>query len=81
MYEKASGQKINLDKSSIHFSRYTAQNHQKEIRAMFAEMQDAHPRKYLGLPTLIGLSKIVVFKEIKERVMRKISGWKEKLLS
>jgi hypothetical protein len=48
---------------------------------MFGEMQDAHPHKYLGLPTLIGRSKTVVFKEIKERVMRKISGWKEKLLS
>ncbi len=79
-YEKASRQKINLDKSSIHFSRNTAQNYHREIRAMFGEMQDAHPHR-TSLPTLIGQSKTAVFKEIKERILWKISGWKEKLLS
>jgi hypothetical protein len=80
-YEKASGQKINMDKSSIHFSRNTSMPRQSEIKAKFAEMRDAHPNKYLGLPTIIGRSKSEVFKEIKVRLIRKLSGWKEKLLS
>ena len=37
--------------------------------------------KYLGLPMVIGRSKRQVFNYIKERVMGKIKGWKEKLLS
>ena len=44
-------------------------------------MQDTQPNKYLGLPSLIGRSKKQVFNEIKERVGKKLSGWKEKLLS
>ena len=44
-------------------------------------MQDTQPKKYLGLPSLIGRSKKQVFTEIKERVGKKMLGWKEKLLS
>ena len=70
-----------MDKSSLHFSRNTSPNRQQEIKAMFAEMRDAHPNKYLGLPTVIRRSKTEVFQEIKLRLIRKVSGWKEKLLS
>ena len=44
-------------------------------------MQDSRHSKYLGLPSIIGKSKIEVFVEIKERVGRKLSRWKEKILS
>ena len=44
-------------------------------------MQDSRHSKYLGLPSIIGKSNIEVFVEIKERVGRKLSGWKEKILS
>ena len=44
-------------------------------------MQDSRHSKYLGLPSIIGKSKIEVFTKIKERVGRKLSGWKEKILS
>ena len=44
-------------------------------------MQDSRHSKYLGLPSIIGKSSIEVFVEIKERVGRKLSGWKEKILS
>jgi len=36
---------------------------------------------YLGLPTLIGKRKYDTFAFIKERVWKKIQGWKGKLLS
>ena len=48
---------------------------------ILGDMQDAQPKKYLGLPSLNGRSKKQVFNEIKERVGKKMSGWKEKLLS
>jgi hypothetical protein len=36
---------------------------------------------YLGLPSMIGRSKYSSLKQLKERVWRKIQGWKGKLLS
>ena len=44
-------------------------------------MQDTRHGKYLGLPSIIGRSKTKVFAEVKEKVGRKLAGWKEKLLS
>ena len=41
-------------------------------------MQDTRPNKYLGLPPIIGRSKREVFAEVKERVGKKLAGWKEK---
>ena len=44
-------------------------------------MQHTRHGKYLGLSSLIGKSKTQVFAEIKEKVGKKLSGWKEKMLS
>ena len=44
-------------------------------------MQDAKPKKYLGFPSMISRSKKQAFSEIKERVGKKLMGWKEKFLS
>ena len=44
-------------------------------------MQDTRHKKYLGLPSIIGKSKVEIFAEIKERVERKLSRQKEKMLS
>ena len=37
--------------------------------------------KYLRLPSLVGRNKKNTFKEIKEKLSKKLAGWKEKLLS
>ena len=44
-------------------------------------MENSRHSKYLGLPTIIGKSKTEVFAEIKERVWKKLTGWKEKMFS
>ena len=44
-------------------------------------MQYLRQGKYLGLPSVIGKSKNQVFAEIKEKVGKKLSEWKEKILS
>ena len=44
-------------------------------------MHDSNHTKYLGLPSIIGRSKKLVFAEIKEKVGKKLAGWKGKLLS
>ena len=44
-------------------------------------MQDTRHGKYLGLLSIIGRSKTEVFAKMKEKVGRKLAGWKGKLLS
>ena len=44
-------------------------------------MNDSRHTKYLGLPSMIGWSKKLIFAEIKEKVYKKLAGWKGKFLS
>ena len=44
-------------------------------------MQYLSHTKYLGLSSIIGRSNKVVFVEIKDKVCKKLAGWKGKLLS
>ena len=81
LYEAASGQKINADKSSVFFSNNTLDDRRSEVLNMLGPMQDTRHKKYLRLPLIIGKSKVKIFAEIKERVERKLSGWKKKMLS
>ena len=80
MYESASRQKINTDKSFIFFSLNTSQELKDEIINILGSMHDSNHTKYLGLPSIIGRSKKLVFVEIKEKVGKKLAGWKGKLL-
>ena len=40
-----------------------------------------HHEKYLGLPSLVGRNKKNTFKSIKDKLRKKLAGWKGKLLS
>ena len=80
-YEEASRQKINTDKSSIFFSPNTPQELRESILNILDPMQNSKHNKYLGLPSIIGRSKAQVFAEVKDRVAKKLTGWKGKLLS
>ena len=74
MYELAFGQKINTDKSSIFFSLNTSQELKDEIINILGSMQDLNHEKYLGLLSIIGRSKKLVFDKIKEKVNKKLAG-------
>ena len=37
--------------------------------------------KYLGLPMARGKSKVNTFKELQERITKRVMGWKEKFIS
>ena len=81
VYESALGQKINPNKSLVFFSPSTLSATRDEILNSLGPMQESRYKKYLGLPSLIGKSKSQVFAKIKERVGKKLAGWKGKLLS
>ena len=80
-YEKASGQQINWDKTTIFFSKSTPVPTQNAIKESLNVPIIRQYEKYLGLPSLIGRNRAESFAQIKERVWQKLKGWKEKLLS
>jgi hypothetical protein len=80
VYEAASGQKINVDKSSIFFSSNTGEEFRSLISAAGFASSSCF-EKYLGLPVLVGRSKMRTFEGILSRVRKKVDGWKEKFLS
>ena len=81
VYERASGQAINYEKSVIFFSANTSKDLRKTICAELGNMKEATGGKYLGLPMLIKRSKQQVFCHIKYKVKEKLQGWKRNLLS
>lgn len=80
-YERASGQRINHDKTQLFFSSNTNQQVQNLIKSKLGVSVSHQLEKYLGLPSLVGSGKKQSFSYIRERIWQKIQGWKEKLLS
>ncbi|CAA7060148.1 unnamed protein product [Microthlaspi erraticum] len=80
-YEIASGQKINVEKSSITFANKT----NGEIKAMAAEIlgisKTGGQGKYLGLPEHFGRRKKDLFSIIVDRIRNKSVSWSTKFLS
>lgn len=71
-YEKTSGQKINLEKTSITVSSNVSVDKRKELSSRMGVRDVENHSKYLGLPTLIGRAKKQVFANILERVLQKM---------
>ena len=81
VYEIATGQQVNRQKTSLFFSPNTAVEIQEDIKQRFgADIIHQH-EKYLGLPSLVGRNKRNTFQQLKEQVANKLAGWKEKFLS
>ena len=81
VYEEASGQKVNLHKSSIFFGKGCGNARKAELQRTIGINSEALSEKYLGLPTLVGRSKDGTFKYVKESSAGKVSGWKGQGLS
>ena len=81
IYERASGQQINQDKTTLFFSSSTPEVNQNEIKDALGLPVIRQYENYLGLPSMVGRAKYQSFNHLKERVWRKIQGWKGKLLS
>jgi hypothetical protein len=80
-YERALVQQINQDKTTLFFSASTASITQEEIKNALQLPDIKHYETYLGLPSMVGWSKYASFSQKKERMWRKVQGWKEKLLT
>jgi len=68
VYEQASGQAINFQKSEIFFSRNVSQDKQNNITNILEMQAVLGTGKYLGLPSMIDRSKKATFNFIKDRI-------------
>ncbi|GLT55032.1 hypothetical protein SLA2020_281860 [Shorea laevis] len=80
-YELASGQRLNLEKTSIFFSKNTPLIARTQILQASGVQASNRFEKYLGLPALVGRSRRRAFMSVKDRIWCRISNWKNKLLS
>ena len=81
LYVHASDQSINLEKSSVYFSSNTANSQKQDMLRTLGVREVDRFESYLGLPTLIGRVKYHTFSFFKDRVWKKLQGWKGMLLS
>ena len=81
LYEQASDQKLNREKTTVFFSKATPDERKIEIINELGVSEVREYKKYLGLPAVVGRNKKASLNFIKERVWNKLQGWKEKLLS
>ena len=80
LYEQASRQKLNREKTSVFFSKSTPEGRKLEILNLLGVSEVREYEKYLGLPAVVGRNKKASLNFIKERVWSKLQGWKEKHL-
>ncbi|CAM8999722.1 unnamed protein product [Rhodiola kirilowii] len=80
-YESVSGQKVNLLKSEVVCSKTVPETLREAItERMGMKIVDAHSN-YLGLPNVFGNRMTSLFRNIEEKVLKKIGDWKHKMLS
>ena len=65
---------------SIYFSNNTKGEQRERIKTALGIKKVDKFESYLGLPTLVGRSKYQTFAYLKDRVWKKIQGWKGQLL-
>ena len=81
LYERASGQAINKQKTTLFFSPNTSQQLKLDIKNMLGTQIMTNWERYLRLPMVGGKSKVSTFRELHERVTKRVMGWKEKNIS
>ncbi|OMP06477.1 hypothetical protein CCACVL1_01552 [Corchorus capsularis] len=81
MFEAASGQKININKSAVLFSANTTSGVKDELMNFLGVQRVLDNDKYLGLPIMIGRSKCREFRFLKDRLQKRINAWNSKLFS
>ncbi|CAL2275834.1 unnamed protein product [Prunus armeniaca] len=80
-YCLASGQVINYEKSSLLFSANTPEDVKSNTSSIMGIRGIDNSGIYLGIPMTWGRSKKVALAYIRERVAKKIMGWKQGTLS
>jgi hypothetical protein len=81
LYCASSGQLVSEAKSSVFFSPNTRVEVREEICSKLNIVTESSSDKYLGLPALVGVDRSDSFQYLIDRIIKRINGWNEKLLS
>ena len=75
------GKSINLQKSGNFFSPNVDENVKNSISAGLGVSSSLDIGRYLWFPSLIGKSKKAIFGFLKDRLWKRLHGWKNRFLS
>lgn len=81
IYEKASVQKINSNKSTVFFSANIIEYNKEQVCQVLRIREADDSSKYLGLPNILERNKSAVFGYLKDKVLSSIQNWNEKKVS
>ena len=81
LYCEASGQKVNMHKSSVFFGANVPHCLAVQLGYALGMMVVDNPGIYLGVPTIWGRSKKRGLAYVKGRILEKLQGWKHHSLS
>lgn len=74
IFEAASGQKVNLDKSSVFFSRNVIEYNKTDFYLRLGIQEADDFMTYLGLPNILRRKKSVILGYLRDRVKARIQG-------
>lgn len=66
---------------ALFFSKNTRTGVKQDIQAMLGAQVFNDCEQYLGLPMVIRKSKVNTFKGVREKIAKRVTGWKEKFIS
>ncbi|XP_062101909.1 uncharacterized protein LOC133809260 [Humulus lupulus] len=81
LFQMASGQQVNLHKSSVFFSANTVPDMRKDICSILNMNEASVNTMYMGLPNILGRRKSAILGFLKDRMRAKIQSWESKFLS
>lgn len=80
-YEKASGQQVNKEKSSIFYSTNVMDYNRRSVGEKLQMAEASEHSTYLGLPNLLGRNKAALLGYSKDRVNTKLRSWEGNYIS
>ena len=72
MYEKGMGQMINIEKSSVFFSRNVKHETKQDTHQALGDIQLVNQGKYLGFPMVVTKTKQQLFGYIKDNIQQRL---------
>ncbi|XP_074290135.1 uncharacterized protein LOC141616876 [Silene latifolia] len=73
-YESASGQLVNLETTTISFSKGVPRQKRSNLATRLGIVEVEEQERYLGLPTVVGRSKKVITNILRDKLSKRLSG-------
>ncbi|XP_010468816.1 PREDICTED: uncharacterized protein LOC104748941 [Camelina sativa] len=80
-YGRASGQEVNLEKSSIMFGKKVPTEVRTQLKGVMGISSEGGMGSYLGIPEDLQGSKTKAFRYVSDRLDDRVNGWSAKILS